>query len=250
MEATAKSIKSPGKLVALGRFLVLGVVWIALQVAVHTLPSDLVSKWNVIIAAVVAPVACFVFLRGIVSSRKIAVASAASCAVVVAFALLCPHRILSNDSLVILAGLGALAGLQLVLLVAALPSNHTTIHHIWLLLACIIWWGSWGSAVAVSPPSLHVETREFQCASNLKQVGVALLKYEEQEHKPALSVTELVKAEIISKDTVRCPNRGEYKIIPLKDRTRNRIVAVCSNHRGQRITLRQDTRVAIEKSDD
>lgn len=248
--AAEKSEPGPGKLVALGRFVVLSAIWVAIYLWMYTYLYNYPRWWDIAIAVVIAPLSCFLFLRGIIPSCRVTAASASSLALTVAFVVFHPNENLSPDAITLLTGVGVLAGLQSVLLVATLPAKQSLVHHVWLVLVCTVWWSSWGIAIAGNYHHTEVDSLSLTCASNLKRVGVALLKYEEQQDIPASGVRDLVATELIDVDTSRCPIGGEYTITLSKTGSQDHIVSVCKNHRRQKIVLNQDTSITIEKASD
>jgi len=147
----------------------------------------------------------------------------------------------------------AARGLGLWLIVAAIGAAGTLVladprvkptgtHKLILLLMALAWWTSWGLATVGASVPRHDDGAWAACASNLKQIGIARLQYEDEFGGPPGGLRELDKAGLLPERLRACPFGGAYREIGGRADPSD-YVLMCSRHRPYVLLLRGDSAV-------
>ncbi len=195
-----------------GRCGVLIVVAVAALMAAPLLASrlaGLVLPWGLAVGLVGAAVGFAVSTRGLLSRPLQWAAVLIPCVIACVYALAWETRAEAAHSLnlwLLVAAVGAAA----TLLLADSRVKPSGTHCLILLLAALTWWTGWGLAMTAASVPRPDEGVWVTCASNLKQIGVARLQFEDRFGRKPDRLQDMVRAGLVPKRMSVCPLGSAY----------------------------------------
>lgn len=228
------------------RLLCVALIWLGVMFFLPLLPTHLEAVLGMVFALVGTPVACWLSLGGLLSTRsRVACVGLSALGVLTyLFTYLIPPPSIVAVSIWVCGGVEFLAALLFVTkggvgITGDVRRQVATV-------AAALWWICWGFGAAAAIPLVHHNGGwKAVCETNLKQVGIAFLSYRCTYHREPTSVDQLVKAGFLSARDARCPLGGEYVRLAVRRHSRDAFIFICPNHYPYMLALTRECAVWV-----